>query len=78
MDNYIFLDEYRQNGGEYIVPDGVLNTLLIDIENLQQENKKYKEVIDKAIETMESWYFALDYAERDRLKIIVDILKEVK
>lgn len=78
MDNYLFLDEYRQNGGEYIVPDGVLNTLLIDIENLQQENKKYKEVIDKAIETMESWYFALDYAERDRLKIIVDILKEVK
>ena len=78
MDNYLFLDEYRQNGGEYIVPDGVLNTLLIDIENLQQENKKYKEVIDKAIETMESWYFALDYAERNRLKIIVDILKEVK
>lgn len=48
------------------------------IKQLQQENKKCKEVIDKAIETMESWYFALDYAERDRLKIIVDILKEVK
>lgn len=49
MDNYLFLDEYRQNGGEYIIPDGVHNTLLIDIENLQQENKKYKEVIDRAI-----------------------------
>lgn len=54
MDNYLFLDEYRQNGGEYIIPDEVLNTLLIDIENLQQENQelkkqnqKCKEVINK-------------------------------
>lgn len=54
MDNYLFLDEYRQNGGEYIIPDGVLNTLLIDIENLQQENKKYKEVIDRAIKYINS------------------------
>ena len=48
------------------------------IKQLQQENKKYKEVIDKAVEKIESWYFALDYAERDRLKIIVEILKEVE
>lgn len=48
------------------------------IKQLQQENKKYKEVIDKAVEKIESWYFTLDYAERDRLKIIVEILKEVK
>ena len=45
---------------------------------IQQENKKYKEVINKAIEQMESWYFTLDWAERDRLKIIVEILKEVE
>ena len=48
------------------------------IKELQQKNQKYKEVIDKAVEKIESWYFALDYAERDRLKIIVEILKEVK
>lgn len=48
------------------------------IKQLQQENKKCKEVIDKAVEKIESWYFALDYAERDRLKIIVEILKEVE
>lgn len=62
------------------------------LEKLQQENlepriqvsareevaNKYKEVIDKAVEQMESWYFALDYAERDRLQIIVEILKEAE
>lgn len=48
------------------------------IVGLKIQSKKYKEVIDKAVEKIESWYFALDYAERDRLKIIVEILKEVE
>ena len=48
------------------------------VEELEKENQKYKEVINKAIETMESWCFALDYAERDRLRIIIEILKEVE
>ena len=67
MDNRT-IEEVREN-----------ETKLIDeIKQLEKENKKYKEVIDKAVEKIESWYFALDYAERDRLKIIVDILKEVE
>ena len=49
-----------------------------DIECLLNENEEQKEVIDKAVEKIESWYFALDYAERNRLKIIVEILKEVE
>lgn len=48
------------------------------IQELEKENQKYKEVINKAIETMESWCFDLDYAERDRLRIIIEILKEVE
>lgn len=46
------------------------------IEQLQQENKELHNKIDKAIETIESWHFALDWAENDRLKIIKEILKD--
>lgn len=54
-----------------------IESLLNENEELQLKKQRYKKVIDEAIEQMESWYFALDYAERDRLKIIVEILKEV-
>ena len=58
------------------------------IKNLQQENQKYKEVIDKAIETLEK---GITFCENDsqgiydkcniainREKKVLDILKEVK
>ena len=57
------------------------------IDELQQENKKYKEVIDKAIETLEK---GITFCENDsqgiynkcnisinREKKVLDILKEV-
>lgn len=69
MDNYLFLDEYRQNGGEYIVPDGVLNSLLIDIENLQQESQKYKEVINK-IKEWEQNHTILVYTKNAPRKLV--------
>ena len=58
------------------------------IKNLQQENQKYKEVIDKAIETLEK---GITFCENDsqgiydkcniainREKKVLDILKKVK
>ena len=52
------------------------------IKQLQQENKKYKEVIDKAIEYIDDWLFnvggmgaCMDYKD---IKEILDILKEVE
>lgn len=69
---------YIQNSNHYLIPKDIFIELFDEMDNWKQEVKKYKEVIDKAIETMESWYFALDYAERDRLRIIVDILKEAE
>ena len=52
------------------------------IKQLQQENKKYKEVIDKAIEYIDDWLFnvggmgaCMNYKD---IKEILDILKEVE
>ena len=69
---------YIQDSNHYLIPKDIFDELFNEMDNWKQEVKKYKEVIDKAIETMESWYFALDYAERDRLRIIVVILKEAE
>ena len=53
------------------------------IENLQQENQKYKEVIDKAINNSQYWidyYTRLNSDERIALRLQenIDILKEVE
>ena len=61
---------------------GYYDGLKQGIEELQQENKKYKEVIDKAIEYLDDWLFnvgglgaCMDYKD---IKEILDILKEVE
>lgn len=46
-----------------------------DIEQLQQENQKYKEVFDKAIDKLYCWGEAL---KPDFQKEMLDILKEVE
>lgn len=51
-------------------------SILYENDELQQENQKLHNKIDKAIETIEGWHFALDWAENDRLKIIKEILKD--
>ena len=61
---------------------GYYDGLKQGIEELQQENQKYKEVIDKAIEYLDDWLFnvgglgaCMDYKD---IKEILEILKEVK
>ena len=56
--------------------------IIKDVEQLQQENQKYKEVIDKAKEYLDDWLFnvggmgaCMDYKD---IKEILDILKEVE
>ena len=50
------------------------------IGQLQQENKKYKEVIDKAIEWVKDWTHGVnDWFEEDsKPSELLDILKEVE
>lgn len=65
------LIEHFKNGGlDFNTTD------IKSIEHLLLENKILHNKIDKAIETIESWHFALDWAENDRLKIIKEILKD--
>ena len=57
-------------------------TLEDEIDELQQQNKKYKEVIDKAINNSQYWidyYTRLNSDERIALRLQenIDILKEV-
>ena len=57
-------------------------SILCENDELQQENKKYKEVIDKAINNSQYWidyYTRLNSDERIALRLQenIDILKEV-
>ena len=52
-----------------------IHDLELLIGTLQQENQKYKEVIDKAIDKLYCWGEAL---RSDFQKEMLDILKEVK
>lgn len=54
------------------------NNAKIYQELVDKEKHELQQRIDKAVEKMESWLFTLDYAERDRLRIIMEILKEVE
>ena len=82
-----FLYEYKEN---YYCFEHIVNILLqqenqelkrncnIGYENLnfyREESKKYKEVIDKAIDKLYCWGEALDPVFQ---KIMLDILKEVE
>ena len=58
-------------------------SILCENDELQQENQKYKEVIDKAINNSQYWidyYTRLNSDERIALRLQenIDILKEVK
>ena len=79
MDNYLFLDEYRQNGGEYIIPDGVLNTLLIDIEDLQQENQELKKKLEESravADTNSELADSIDEYHKKKRKEFIEYLEE--
>ena len=68
---------------DYLMTPIESNLLVSYIKELQQENKKYKEVIDKAINNSQYWidyYTRLNSDERIALRLQenIDILKEVK
>ena len=71
---------------EVIYPSMVIRTQAEAIELLEQENKKYKEVIDKAIEYMKDFIFEPLLTNEDRKLIMYNdnlrnfekILKEVE
>ncbi|MGM9881594.1 MAG: hypothetical protein ACI31S_01980 [Bacilli bacterium] len=74
--NY-WLKEFRDNKYAYMSKDGEIISfykLFEQVSKLQQENQKYKEVIDKAIKELND-YLNINTVIRDDL---LDILKEVK
>ena len=72
---------YSEDGITYM-SDKQYNNYIDIIEQLQQENKKYKEVIDKAIEYMKnnatSNYFDKEKNMFRREEDLLKILKEVE
>lgn len=80
--NNIKLNINKQNVYEFGLCVEQWKQILDYIGELQQQNKKYKEVIDKAIEYIDDWLFnvggmgaCMDYKD---IKDILDILKEVE
>ena len=49
-----------------------------EIEQLQQENKKYKEVIDKAIKLIEDNYYSKNTTDIDSIVVSADKLLQVR
>lgn len=75
--------QYEYGGQIYHCSMEHLKEVLVTCWNLQQENKKYKELIDKAINNSQYWidyYTRLNSDERIALRLQenIDILKEVK
>ena len=73
-------DDFVVNGKRYCE-----NDFYNDVEDLVKENKKYKEVIDKAMEYIEDTYYSKNTTDIDSIVLsnnellkIRKILKEVK
>ena len=85
---------YIQGSDHYLIPKDVFDELFEEMENWKQDTNKYKEVINKAIEYIESknnghciingeekgaFTFVLDFDEaREFIWELLDILKEVE
>ena len=74
----INFEYYIEGSDHYLIPKDMFD----EMNNWKQENKKYKEVIEKAIEYLDDWLFnvggmgaCMDYKD---IKEILDILKEVE
>lgn len=68
-------DKYYQQGGSYVIPVEIFNELFEDYECFKNDCKKYKEVIDKAINYIYKNYGLLD---KYQIEVLEDILKEVE
>ena len=78
-------DKYYQQGGSYVIPVEIFNELFEDYECFKNDCKKYKEVIDKAIECIEDTYYSKNTTDIDSIVLsnnellkIRKILKEVE
>lgn len=74
---------YIQGSDHYLIPKDIFNELFDEMSNWKEDTKKYKEVIDKAINNSQYWidyYTRLNSDERIALRLQenIDILKEVK
>lgn len=74
-------DKYYQQGGSYVIPVEIFNELFEDYECFKNDCKKYKEVIDKAIEYI--WRTEINSIGTPLAYItigkeLLDILKEVE
>ncbi len=73
----------KNNRCDYLLEHSEIDYLLEYIDQLQQENQKYKEVIDKAIDLLDNYQNNL-YSKKaretldDDIEMALDILKEVE
>ena len=94
MNKEDYFKYYIQGSDHYLIPKDVFNELFNEMESWKEDTRKYKEVIDKAIEYIESknngvciingkekeaFTFLLDFDEaREFIWGLLDILKEVE
>lgn len=74
---------YIQGSDHYLIPKDIFNELFNEMSNWREDTKKYKEVIDKAIEFIKSSQCKYDGWEitnqlyENEIKQLLDILNEV-
>lgn len=94
MNKEDYFKYYIQSSDHYLIPKDVFNELFNEMENWREDTNKYKEVINKAIEYIESknngvcvingkekeaFTFLLDFDKaREFIWGLLDILKEVE
>ena len=70
----VFENDYCEKCSEFNCLEGSMEEIITAMKQLQQQNQKYKEVIDKAIKRLEKGIFIIPNDTNE----LLDILKEVE
>ena len=69
---------YIQGSDHYLIPKDKFKELFDEMSNWKEENKKQKEVIDKAIEYIEKEYYSKNTVDIESMGITTNKLLQVR
>lgn len=70
MNKEDYFKYYIQGSDHYLIPKDIFDELFEEMESWKEDTKKYKEVIDKAIEYMKDFIFEPLLTNEDRKLIM--------
>ena len=78
MNKEDYFKYYIQGSDHYLIPKDIFNELFNEMSNREKDTKKYKEVIDKAIEYIEKEYYSKNTFDIDNIGMTTNKLLQVR